>query len=93
MSSDDSKKKTRPAWDILFNDETIRNSLEGATMLEQLIGRKIKVWSAFNDTIGGTRGLYKATEGYLENIDSEFILLSGGRYLSRKFIHRIELAD
>ena len=90
-SSDDSeRKKSRVLLELIFEDNEI--NMGETKMLESLIGKKIKIWSAFNDSNGGTRGQYKGTTGVLKAVDSEFILLDNDIYLSRKFIFRIELA-
>lgn len=83
-------KTKKRAWEILFDNENLKG--ENFMILNNLVGKKVKVWSAFNDTIGGIKGTFKGTVGVLTNIDDEFIVLDQNILLSRKFIFRIEIA-
>jgi len=87
QSRETKNERRKSAWIAIFEN----NNLEDNKMLEKLIGKRIKVWSAFNSSIGGIRGRISGTIGILNAVDSEFILLDNNVFLSRKFIFRIEL--
>ena len=60
-------------------------------MFSKLVGKNVKVWSIFADTVGGVRGTWKGTMGIVTSFDDEFICLNDTIFLRRKLIFRIEI--
>lgn len=86
-SSDETKKITIPAWELLFEN---KKEKEGFMILDSLLNKKIKVWSVLANTVSGVRGTWKGQIGVLTAFDDEFIVIDNTIILSRKFIYRIE---
>lgn len=88
-STEDIVRNIIPVWELLFED---KNNKENNMILENLLNKKVKVWSVLANTINGVRGTMKGQVGILTSFDDEFIVLDEIYILSRKFIYRIEYA-
>ncbi|MBQ7880564.1 MAG: hypothetical protein IJ358_01815 [Clostridia bacterium] len=86
-SSDGTEKITIPVWELLFDN---KKEKECFMILDNLLNKKVKVWSVLADTVNGVRGTWKGQVGVLTSLDDEFIVLDNTIILSRKFIYRIE---
>ena len=82
------KNEFLPVWELLFNDKDKKEKL---MLLENLLNKRIKVWSALATTVGGVRGTWSGQVGVLTSFDDEFIVLDNSCCLGRKFILRIEI--
>jgi hypothetical protein len=88
-SSDNKTEETViPVWEWLFENDKKENFM----VLDNLLNKKIKVWSVLADTVNGVRGTWKGQVGVLTSFDDEFIVIDNSIVLSRKFIYRIENA-
>lgn len=88
-SSDNKTEETIiPVWEWLFENDKKENFM----VLDNLLNKKIKVWSVLADTVNGVRGTWKGQVGVLTSFDDEFIVIDDSIFLSRKFIYRIENA-
>ena len=88
-SSDNKTEETIiPVWEWLFENDKKENFM----VLDNLLNKKIKVWSVLADTVNGVRGTWKGQVGVLTSFDDEFIVIDNSIVLSRKFIYRIENA-
>jgi hypothetical protein len=56
--------------------------------MENMIGKKVKIWPALIETIGGK---YKGLSGIVTEINEEFIVLDKIKYIGRKFIILLEI--
>lgn len=85
-SSSKIKRNIIPVWELLFENK----EKEKFMILDNLLNKKVKVWSVLADTVNGIRGTWKGQVGVLTSFDDEFIVINDEIILSRKFIYRIE---
>jgi len=86
-SSDKIENLIIPVWELLFENKKREESF---MILDNLINKKVKIWSVLSTTVGGIRGTWKGQVGILTSFDDEFVVINDTIVLSRKFIYRIE---
>ena len=85
-SFDETEENIIPVWEMLFENK----GKEGIMILDNLLNKKVKVWSVLSTTVNGFRGKVKGQVGVLTSFDDEFIVIDNTIILSRKLIYRIE---
>lgn len=89
-SSNKIERIIMPVWEMLFEN---KKEKENFMILDNMVNKKIKIWSVLASTVNGVRGTWKGQVGILTAFDDEFIIINNSIVLSRKFIYRIELIE